>query len=315
MLCHCKVACTNSTISLMFGCKKYRIQDEDGSNPQQDQGQSQACPQHPYPGLEGRERELPGSHHGTLRSHHGTLDGHHQSRGEREGREGRGEGRPELVQVSEKNLSRIEYVHGYVSHAHISPMKVESLECVFDAGSPVGYEEVPVPDFSTLYATNHALLQVTPTDQPPAMPHSRVIPHGGMLALVWYAKKMGRCLIKTMRRTKGLQRTLLVEMNFIFGNNTQFPRGGRSGGGGGQGHGGPRKQKQGPKRCSSEELHSGHNTGSPSSSSFSSSRWQQLITFISKRNAFITLKLPCGFLLKPTIWSGRRTPKVNPLIL
>uniref|UniRef100_A0A8C8H7U5 Discs large homolog 1-like protein n=1 Tax=Oncorhynchus tshawytscha TaxID=74940 RepID=A0A8C8H7U5_ONCTS len=73
-------------------------------------------------------------------------------------------------------------------------------------------------------------------------------------------------------------------MNFIFGNNTQFPRGGRSSGGGGQG--GPKKQEQGPKRCSSEELHSGHNTGSPSSSSFSSSRWQQLITFISKRNAF-----------------------------
>uniref|UniRef100_A0A8K9UKR0 Discs large MAGUK scaffold protein 1a n=1 Tax=Oncorhynchus mykiss TaxID=8022 RepID=A0A8K9UKR0_ONCMY len=68
---------------------------------------------------------LPGtwSHHGTLRSHHGggTLDGYHHGRGEREGR---GEGRPELVQVAEKNLSQIENVHGYVSHAHISPMKV-----------------------------------------------------------------------------------------------------------------------------------------------------------------------------------------------
>ncbi|XP_029563998.1 discs large homolog 1-like protein isoform X5 [Salmo trutta] len=124
MLCHCKVTCTNSTVSLIFGCKKYRIQDEDGSTPQQDQGQSQACPQHPYPSLEerGRERELPGSHHGTLRSHHGggTLDGYHHGRGDREGR---GEGRPELVQVAEKNLSQIENVHGYVSHAHISPMK------------------------------------------------------------------------------------------------------------------------------------------------------------------------------------------------
>uniref|UniRef100_A0A8C7VT09 Discs large homolog 1-like protein n=1 Tax=Oncorhynchus mykiss TaxID=8022 RepID=A0A8C7VT09_ONCMY len=71
MLCHCKVACTNSTISLMFGCKKYRIQDEDSSTPQQDQ-----------------------------------------------------EGLPELAQVAEKKLSRIENVHGYVSHAHISPTKV-----------------------------------------------------------------------------------------------------------------------------------------------------------------------------------------------
>uniref|UniRef100_A0A8C1RW86 Disks large homolog 1 n=1 Tax=Cyprinus carpio TaxID=7962 RepID=A0A8C1RW86_CYPCA len=30
---------------------------------------------------------------------------------------------PELVQVAEKNLSQIENVHGYVAHAHISPMK------------------------------------------------------------------------------------------------------------------------------------------------------------------------------------------------
>lgn len=69
--------------------------------------------------MEGRERELPGSHHGTLRSHHGTLDRHHHNRGERECREGRGEGRLELVQVAEKKLSRIENVH-----AHISPTKV-----------------------------------------------------------------------------------------------------------------------------------------------------------------------------------------------
>ncbi|XP_053739670.1 discs large homolog 1-like protein isoform X9 [Synchiropus splendidus] len=33
------------------------------------------------------------------------------------------EGGPELVQVSEKNLSQIENVHGYVTHAHISPLK------------------------------------------------------------------------------------------------------------------------------------------------------------------------------------------------
>ncbi|KAM3910423.1 disks large homolog 1-like [Leptodactylus fuscus] len=33
---------------------------------------------------------------------------------------------PELVHVSEKNLSQIENVHGYVSHSHISPMKVRT---------------------------------------------------------------------------------------------------------------------------------------------------------------------------------------------
>ncbi|CAL8277551.1 unnamed protein product [Lota lota] len=32
---------------------------------------------------------------------------------------------PELVQVAEKSLSQIENVHGYVAHAHISPMKAE----------------------------------------------------------------------------------------------------------------------------------------------------------------------------------------------
>uniref|UniRef100_A0A8C9SR29 Disks large homolog 1 n=1 Tax=Scleropages formosus TaxID=113540 RepID=A0A8C9SR29_SCLFO len=32
--------------------------------------------------------------------------------------------RPELVQVSEKNVSQIENVHGFVTHSHISPMKV-----------------------------------------------------------------------------------------------------------------------------------------------------------------------------------------------
>ncbi|XP_051808976.1 discs large homolog 1-like protein isoform X12 [Acanthochromis polyacanthus] len=35
-------------------------------------------------------------------------------------------GGPELVQVAEKNLSQIENVHGYVTHAHISPMKAEA---------------------------------------------------------------------------------------------------------------------------------------------------------------------------------------------
>uniref|UniRef100_W5KTN9 Disks large homolog 1 n=1 Tax=Astyanax mexicanus TaxID=7994 RepID=W5KTN9_ASTMX len=33
---------------------------------------------------------------------------------------------PELVQVSEKNISQIENVHGFVSHSHISPMKGNS---------------------------------------------------------------------------------------------------------------------------------------------------------------------------------------------
>uniref|UniRef100_A0A8C2E315 Disks large homolog 1 n=1 Tax=Cyprinus carpio TaxID=7962 RepID=A0A8C2E315_CYPCA len=69
---------------------------------------------------------------------------------------------PELVQVSEKNISQIENVHGYVSHSHISPMKVENLECVFDGPSTLGGEEVPAPAFATLYSQSDTLMQASP---------------------------------------------------------------------------------------------------------------------------------------------------------
>ncbi|XP_070829736.1 discs large homolog 1-like protein isoform X16 [Chaetodon trifascialis] len=62
-------------------------------------------------------------------------------------------GGAELVQVAEKNLSQIQNVHGYVTHAHISPMKVASLECIFDGSSVLGQHlpELPSPTPSTLY--------------------------------------------------------------------------------------------------------------------------------------------------------------------
>lgn len=82
-------------------------------------------------------------------------------------------------------------------------------------------------------------------------------------------------------------------MNYIFGNNTLYPRSSRVGGtSGGQGAGLGVKQKLGPKRGSSEELAPPHtsspSTSSPASSSpsTSSSRWQQLLTFFSRRSAF-----------------------------
>lgn len=82
-------------------------------------------------------------------------------------------------------------------------------------------------------------------------------------------------------------------MNYIFGNNTLYPRSSRVGGAsGGQGAGLGIKQKLGPKRGSSEELAPPHtsspSTSSPASSSpsTSSSRWQQLLTFFSRRSAF-----------------------------
>ncbi|XP_043991109.1 disks large homolog 1-like isoform X12 [Gambusia affinis] len=42
---------------------------------------------------------------------------------------------PELVQVAEKNLNQIENVHGYVSHAHISPMKANPPPVVVNTDS------------------------------------------------------------------------------------------------------------------------------------------------------------------------------------
>ncbi|XP_051782942.1 disks large homolog 2 isoform X33 [Erpetoichthys calabaricus] len=102
MLCHCKVACTNNTLSLMFGCK-YRYQDEDSPPPD-----------HGFPRLTNEVRP------------------------------------PELVHVSEKNLSEIENVHGYVSHSHISPLKAspapiivntETLDSVpYVNGTEIEYE-------------------------------------------------------------------------------------------------------------------------------------------------------------------------------
>uniref|UniRef100_A0A3B4UTF7 Discs large homolog 1-like protein n=1 Tax=Seriola dumerili TaxID=41447 RepID=A0A3B4UTF7_SERDU len=69
-------------------------------------------------------------------------------------------------------------------------------------------------------------------------------------------------------------------MNYIFGNNTLYPRSARVGGAsGGQGAGLGVKQKLGPKRGSSEELAPPH-TSSPSTSS------PQLLMFFSRRSAF-----------------------------
>ncbi|XP_059498646.1 disks large homolog 4 isoform X2 [Stegostoma tigrinum] len=58
---------------------------------------------------------------------------------------------PELVHVSEKNLSQIENVHGYVSHSHISPMKqMDPMELCISANSPpviVNTETLDAPPY------------------------------------------------------------------------------------------------------------------------------------------------------------------------
>ncbi|XP_036411715.1 discs large homolog 1-like protein isoform X1 [Colossoma macropomum] len=82
---------------------------------------------------------------------------------------------PELVQVAEKNISQIENVHGYVAHAHISPMKVESLECIFDGPPTVGSEDSPPPTPASLYPQSPMTVQQTDA-APPSAPIIPVIP-------------------------------------------------------------------------------------------------------------------------------------------
>ncbi|XP_051847524.1 disks large homolog 1 isoform X16 [Antechinus flavipes] len=113
MLCHCKVACSSSTMSLMFGCKKYRYQDED-TPPQE----------HSSPNI---TNEVTG---------------------------------PELVHVSEKNLSEIENVHGFVSHSHISPVKPTEA-------APPSPPIVPVIPVLPVSAENTVILPTTPQANPP----------------------------------------------------------------------------------------------------------------------------------------------------
>ncbi|XP_035383738.1 discs large homolog 1-like protein isoform X7 [Electrophorus electricus] len=79
---------------------------------------------------------------------------------------------PELVQVAEKNISQIENVHGYVAHAHISPLKVESLECIFEGPPTEGSEESsPTTPYPQIPMTGQQ------TDaSPPSAPIIPVIP-------------------------------------------------------------------------------------------------------------------------------------------
>ncbi|XP_041126887.1 disks large homolog 1-like isoform X2 [Polyodon spathula] len=80
---------------------------------------------------------------------------------------------PELVHVSEKNLSQIENVHGFVSHSHISPMKVESLECIFDGPSTLEKDALPSSQLALLSQSISVSQQ---TDAAPIIPVIPVLP-------------------------------------------------------------------------------------------------------------------------------------------
>ncbi|KAM7133416.1 disks large homolog 1 isoform 1-T5 [Molossus nigricans] len=67
---------------------------------------------------------------------------------------------PELVHISEKNLSEIENVHGFVSHSHISPIK--PTEAV-----PLSSPTVPVIPVLPVPAENTVILPTIPQANPP----------------------------------------------------------------------------------------------------------------------------------------------------
>ncbi|XP_066565687.1 disks large homolog 1 isoform X4 [Amia ocellicauda] len=66
---------------------------------------------------------------------------------------------PELVHVSEKNLSQIENVHGFVSHSHISPMKTDAV--------PPSAPIIPVIPISPVPAEASVISSSTSQANPP----------------------------------------------------------------------------------------------------------------------------------------------------
>ncbi|XP_032389524.1 disks large homolog 2 isoform X25 [Etheostoma spectabile] len=129
MLCQCKVACTNNTLSLMFGCKN-RPPAVQGSphNGQPPPCMNPALMNAPWQ-YHYQEDDSPSLDHGFPRLTNEVRA-------------------PELVHISEKNLSEIENVHGYVSHSHISPLKpalVTRFDLAYPGVTTANYMASPAP--------------------------------------------------------------------------------------------------------------------------------------------------------------------------
>ncbi|XP_042283460.1 disks large homolog 1-like isoform X8 [Thunnus maccoyii] len=76
----------------------------------------------------------------------------------------------ELVQVAEKNLSQIENVHGYVTHAHISPMKTPHHAIVQQAeATPPSSPIIPVIPISPIPAETTIIPPTSQANPPPVV--------------------------------------------------------------------------------------------------------------------------------------------------
>ncbi|XP_072266251.1 disks large homolog 1 [Pyxicephalus adspersus] len=161
---------------------------------------------------------------------------------------------PELVQVSEKNISQIENVHGLVSHSHISPLK----------DVPMMVTELRLSNFWVHNIQEWpALCEMYSSFITNNYRHS-ICRHAGL-----FSRHYTDCLATTCRA---------AEMNYIFGNNTLLYSRSNRGGNTSSSHSsvGP-KLKPWAKKGSTEEL-----KAEPEPS-----RWQQIVAFFTRRHSFI----------------------------
>ncbi|XP_069046129.1 disks large homolog 2 isoform X15 [Lepisosteus oculatus] len=136
MICHCKVACTNNTLSLMFGCKNRSAAVQASPHTAQPTCMSPALMNAPW--YRYQDEDISPQDHGFPRLTNEVRP-------------------PELVHVSEKNLSEIENVHGYVSHSHISPLKLPLGHSLLCTGVPASssYDQEVSPQPSGLSQFRH----------------------------------------------------------------------------------------------------------------------------------------------------------------
>ncbi|XP_077463262.1 discs large homolog 1-like protein isoform X3 [Stigmatopora argus] len=162
------------------GVKKYQYPEEEGASLGLPKFHQHTCHHHPMGGIkelsDPRMLTREGTDQGTWRKEGGgtgsmergmrrdmesTLmrDGSLRRHGDLRG--------AELVQVAERQLSQIQHVHGYVTHAHVTPAQEESPEVPFDAEAwnyPEGesLSDVVAPPFSSHYSKTHACYQANP---------------------------------------------------------------------------------------------------------------------------------------------------------
>ncbi|MXQ91834.1 hypothetical protein E5288_WYG019792 [Bos mutus] len=136
---------------------------------------------------------------------------------------------PELVHVSEKNLSQIENVHGYVLQSHISPLKAQNLGerkyhyygdlisslniltstasesyCISQYLADVIIGEFELKNFPKIPTVLGCAEISEPSWEVDCAAASPRIPSVGsaMFASIWYAKKLGRRFVHNARKAK-----------------------------------------------------------------------------------------------------------------